>query len=283
MPTISKLIEGLKSGAIVPYLGPGVLKGVVNKENGKPIPADNESLILAMTGGKPMSPRLMVEFSRAAMHMEHKKGRKFLEGFLTKTYGETHWSQPVFHTWLANIKLPYIVDSNRDQELQHLYRETPHTLIIGVARLAAHPYRFDIYDNSDGSYKMIKLNEVNKNLPIIFKPMGSPLPKPSFVASDADFVDYITELMGGFAIPNWLKDYRKNRQYLLLGMRFTRDTERMILSDIIYSASQTAGWAFIPQPTDKERRYLADKNIEIIESDWNELIQTSTRATAEAS
>ncbi|MFD2407140.1 hypothetical protein ACFSVK_17660 [Azorhizophilus paspali] len=70
---LKEILAQLGSGDIVPYLGPGVLHGVVDRDTGKPIPADSDSLILAMTGGRPMSPRLMYEFPRAAMHMENKK------------------------------------------------------------------------------------------------------------------------------------------------------------------------------------------------------------------
>jgi len=79
-------------------------------------------------------------------------------------------------------------------------------------------------------------DQVDATRPILFKPMGSPRPDATYIASDADYVDYLTELMGGFAIPSFLKDYRKGRQYLLLGLRLTRDTEPMVLSDIIYAA-----------------------------------------------
>ena len=65
-----RLITGLKDGSIVPCLGHDVLRDVVAAEDGQPIPADNHSLIIAMNGGKPMSPRLMYEFSRAAMNVE---------------------------------------------------------------------------------------------------------------------------------------------------------------------------------------------------------------------
>ncbi|PVV17411.1 MAG: SIR2 family protein, partial [gamma proteobacterium symbiont of Ctena orbiculata] len=55
------LKAGVASGDIVPYLGAGALKGSSHSETGEPIPADSESLILAMNGGKPMAPRLMYE------------------------------------------------------------------------------------------------------------------------------------------------------------------------------------------------------------------------------
>ena len=41
-----------------------------------------------MNDGKPMAPRLMYEFARAAMNVEQKKGRKSVERFLTTTYAE---------------------------------------------------------------------------------------------------------------------------------------------------------------------------------------------------
>ncbi len=273
IPNGSEIVEGIQSGKIVPYLGPGVLNGVVNKLDSTPIPADSDSLILAMSGGQPMSPRLMYEFPRAAMHIENKKGRTFLEKFLLKTYAETQWSNSEFHQWLKELNAPYVIDVNRDLQLQSAMKDTPHTLIVGVARIAAHPYRFDIYENKDGQYRDITQEEVNTSLPVLFKPLGSPLPKSNFIASDADFVDYITELMGGFAIPSWLKEYRTEKQYLFLGMRFTRDTERMVMSDIIYGANQQTGWAFIENPTDKEKRFLDKKKIELIEKDWSSLFE----------
>jgi hypothetical protein len=102
--------------------------------------------------------------------------------------------------------------------------------------------------------------------------MGSPLPDATYIASDADYVDYITELMGGFAIPDFLKEYRKQKQYLFLGLRLTRDTERMVLSDTIYAAAEPGGWALIPEATEKEKRFCSKKGIEIIEADISDLL-----------
>lgn len=279
-----QIIEGFQSGSLVPYLGAGALKNVTHKVNGSAIPADSDSLILAMTGGTPMAPRLMYEFPRAAMHMENKKGRSYIERFLQTTYADDNWSESSLHAKLSQILPPYIIDTNRDTQLPAMYANIPHTLIVGVARIAAHPHRFDIYQCDQGEYKAIEQEQVDASLPVIFKPLGCPLPKPSYIASDADFVDYITELMGGFAIPTWLKSYRQNKQYVFLGMRFTRDTERMIMKDMIYAAHpDKAGWAFIADPTDKERRFLAKQNVEIIEQDWETLFSGAANQALEES
>lgn len=273
LPTNTEIIERITSGSLIPYLGAGTLNGVTAIASGQTIPADSESLILAMTDGTPMAPRLMYEFPRAAMHLENKKGRKFIDNFLNRVYGETEWTTSDLHAWLADLKPSYIVDTNRDLQLQKMLKDTPHNLIVGVARIAAHPHRFDIYSNVDGQYQLVDQDQIDTALPTLFKPLGSPLPNPTFVASDADFVDYITELMGGFAIPKWIKEHRKNKQYLFLGMRFVRDTERMVMSDMIYGAnSDCAGFAFIEEPTDKEKRFLGKKRVEIIERDWQTLL-----------
>jgi hypothetical protein len=274
---VSEILKGIQSGDIIPYLGPGALDGVTNTVDGSAIPADSDSLILAMNDGKPMAPRLMYEFPRAAMNLELKKGRKFIERFLTTTYGEKQWSQGALHSWLATLAPQYVIDTNRDIQLQQLYGTKPHNLVLGLARVIGTSYRFKIYHQDGNHYREITQDAVDTALPLLFKPMGTPLPEANYVASDADCVDYITELMGGFAIPNFLKESRKGKKYLFMGMRFLRDTERMVLSDIIYDAADPAGWALVANPTDKELRYCEKKNIQVLHFDWQHFISYSTQ------
>nr|WP_246336012.1 SIR2 family protein [Azomonas macrocytogenes] len=270
----------MKAGNVVPYLGPGILNGVIAPATQKPVPAESESLILAMTGGTPMSPRLMYEFSRAAMHLENKKGRSFIERFLTQTYGGEGWTPAPIHRWIAALNLPYVIDYNRDSLLQQCYADRAHTLIVGCARLTGTHYRFEIYEWQNGAYRAIGQDQVDTSLPILFKPLGTPIPKPTYIASDADFVDYITELMGGFAVPGWVKLKRRDQRYLFLGMRFNRDTERMVMSDLIYDAAPDAGWALINEPTQKERKICAKKSLELVEADWTELLNAASSQIA---
>lgn len=281
-PILNQLVHLLREDAIVPYLGPGALADVVNVDSGTPIPADSDSLILAMNGGKPMAPRLMWEFPRAAMNVELKRGRAAVNRFLTETYGQQRWTRAALHDWLATLKPAYVVDINRDTQLQDSYAAVPHLLVRGTARIGGTDYRFVIHHHDGSSYREVTQEEAPAGLPILFKPIGSPLPEPTFIASDADYVDYITELMGGFAIPSFLKTSRVGRRYLFLGMRFTRDTERMVMSDIIYDAGTPAGWALIPEPTDKERRFCDKHGVEIVEADIPELLEAAGVAAVEA-
>ncbi len=271
-PVFANILSGLFNNEVVPYLGPGVLFDVTSKLNGAPIPADSDSLILAMNGGKPMAPKLMYEFPRAAMNQELKRGRTFLTQFLDKVYKESKWSRAAVHNWLGEWKPHYVIDINRDTQLQDSYADEEHTLVVGLARVIGNDYRFKIFHYDGQDYFEIDQKQVNSKLPILFKPMGTPKPESNYVASDADYVDYISELMGGFAIPDFLKEYRKGKKYLLLGMRLNRDSERMVMSDIVYSASEPKGWFFRKNPTDKEKRFAERMGFELVDADCRDLL-----------
>jgi hypothetical protein len=269
---LHQLAAALARGDLIPYLGPGALTGALDPNTGEPIPADSDSLILAMNNGKPMSRRLMWEFPRAAMDVELKRGRSAVNRFLDTTYGQRTWTRAPLHDWLKELRPEYVIDINRDTQLQDSYLGVPHTLVRGIARIGGTDYRFRLDHHDGAAYRAIELEEVDTRLPVLFKPMGSPRPDATYIASDADFVDYLTELMGGFGIPAFLKDYRQGRQYLFLGLRLLRDTERMVMSDLIYGAGSPAGWALIPDPTEKERRFCASKGVVIIEADIPDLL-----------
>ncbi len=270
-----EILSKIKTGEVVPYAGPGALFDVTHKLTGNAMPAGSDSLILAMNNGNPMSPRLMYEFPRAAMDMELKKGRTFVNRFLENLYNDENWSRAAVHDWLAQLKLPYVIDINRDTQLQDSYADTPHLLVRGIARLGGTDYRFRLHQYDGTAYNEIDQDDADTSFPILLKPMGSPQPESTFIASDADFVDYITELMGGFGLPKFIKEYRKNKQYLFIGLPLTRDTERMVMSDIIYASSEPAGWALIKEPTEKEIRFCRKMKIEIIREDVTSLLRAA--------
>lgn len=269
---LSELIQGIEQGKIIPFLGPGALAGVLDPLNQEPIPADSDSLIIGLNDGRPMSPRLMWEFSRAAMNVELKRGRGAVQRFLDQTYGQRTWTRAPLHDWLKSLAPPYVIDINRDTQLQDSHADQPHTLVRGIARTGGTDYRFRIHHYDGARYQEVTQEAVVQGLPVLFKPMGSPRPDATYIASDADYVDYLTELMGGFAIPAFLKTYRPGRQYAFLGLRLLRDTERMLLADITYGSGSPRGWALIPEPTAKERRFCAGKDIEIIMADIPDLL-----------
>lgn len=277
---LSEIERGIRDSSIVPFIGPYALRGVRSPDGSEPLPVSGEELILALNRGRPMAPKLMYEFPRAAMNVELKRGRKALDRFLTELYSRP-WSLSLLHEWIRDLCPPLVVDINRDTQLQDAYADTPHILIVGVARIAGTEYRFQIWHYDGSRYRAVSQDAVESGLPILFKPTGTPRPEPTFIASDADYVDYITELMGGFAIPAFLKSYRQGRRWVTLGLPLSRDTERMLLSEIIFGAAEPKGWALLPEPTPKELRFCRRLGLEVVEADALELI-TGTAPAARA-
>src|SRR5512143_1364424 len=156
-----KIFTGLSDGSVVPYLGPGALNGVIDPATGKAIPDDSDSLILAMNNRQPMAPKLMYEFPRAAMNVELKRGRSAVNKFLDATYRDTQWSTSALHSWLAQQKLPYLVDANRDTQLQKQFATTPHTLVVGIARMSGNSYRFRLFNYDGSNYSAIEQEAVD--------------------------------------------------------------------------------------------------------------------------
>lgn len=264
MDRFDRFKEQLVAGTLVPILGPGALQGSCDPDTLEPIPADSRSLILAMNGGREMMPRLMYEFSRAAQHLEQRRGQAAVTRFLTQLYSR-NWTTSPLHQSIAALAPHWVVDLNRDSLLLQNYADRPHLLVKGVSRIMEKAKRFQLFKYDGEAYSAIDEEEADAALPILFKPLGCCEPEPGFIASDADFVDYLTELMGGFAIPSFLKTYRLKRQYLLLGVPLSRDTERMLVTEISYGADEPRGWVFLPEPTAKEQRFCARIGLEIID------------------
>lgn len=275
------ILTGVENGTLIPYLGAAALSGSTHAATGIPIPASSEQLILAINRGKPMAPKLMYEFPRAAMHIELKSGRSAVNRALTTIYDDLQWSTPPLYHWLDSLNLPYLIDINRDTLLQRLYAQREHYFIEGISRIGGTDYRFRIYRYLNGSYQEIAQEEMSEGVPILFKPMGSPWPARNYIASDADYVDYITELMGGFAVPKFIKEYRKEKQYLFLGLRLNRDTERMVMTEITRHGRKELGWALIEEPTAKERRFCDKMGITIIESGIDQLLAVAQDTVTE--
>lgn len=240
----------------IPFIGMGAFKG-------SSLPYDSDSFIYAMNDGKPMPQRLMYEYSRAAMNLEQKKGRAYIENLVKSIYSADYPLPQIYET-LKQIKPKYVIDVNMDDSLQKIYSDVSHFLILGTARVLGDGNRFIVYryDVLDG-YKEIDQEFLDDSCPILFKPMGSVAPKQSFIVSDADFVDWLTEAMGGYAIPKFLKEYRKNKSYLFYGIDFSKDTYRMVANEI---TMDLAGGIYISEKENfskREEKYFANHNLEV--------------------
>ena len=259
----SELEAQIKEGTTVPFIGMGVFKGT-KTEDGFQIPVDSDSMILALNSGRAMSPRLMYEYSRAAMSLEQRKGRAYIEGMTNHIFTAKPYAMPEVYVWLKTLMPRYVVDLNLDDSLLKLYDATEHFLITGVSRIMAGYDRFIVYryDVATQTYTRIDKEALHVQIPIVFKPLGCTVPEKNFIISDADFVDWLTEAMGGYALPPLLKTYKNDKSYLFLGVDFDRDTFRMVANEITLGLK--GGYTINDQETmrKKEEKFLKAHRVE---------------------
>ena len=270
---MDEIVEKIKNGTLIPFLGIGVFKDTIASD-GTQLPYDSDSMILALNNGRAMSSRLMYEYSRAAMGLEQRKGREFIVQMTNHIYSSKEYEIPKVYKWLSKFKPKYIIDTNIDDSLQKIYSDCEHFLITGISRITADYDRFVIYkyELSNGEYKKIDKEELSLDLPILFKPMGSTIPEMNFIISDADFVDWLTEAMGGYAVPPILKEYRKGKEYLFMGVDFSKDTFRMVANEITIDLK--GGFALLNKEelTKKEDKFIKTHSLKNINMGIDEFI-----------
>ncbi len=264
----------LLDGSLVPFLGLGIFKGCIAK-NGEALPHDSDSMILSLNNGRAMSPRLMYEYSRAAMSLEQRKGRQFIINMTNHIYTSKDYDPPLIYDFLKAIKPRYIIDTNMDDSACKIYEDCPHYMITGVSRIMGGYERFLIYlyDVKTKSYNKVANDTLSLDLPILFKPMGSIIPEMNFIVSDADFVDWLTEAMGGYALPPLLKVYKKEKSYLFLGMDFSRDTFRMVANEITLGLKDGYVVSDKATLTKKETKFINSHNLELIQEDTDSFLK----------
>lgn len=269
---IQRIKKEIRNQTTVPYFGLGIFQGVTTKE-GEEMPYDSDSMILKMNDGREMSQRLMFEYSRAAMHLEQRRGVEYVTQLMNHIYTK-NFEPTSLQKAVVDMSPRYIIDTNRDTKLQELLAFEPHCLIIGKSRIMADKNRYEVYeyDVENKKYFLVEEEVLDNAKKILFKPMGSPLPEPTFIISDADYVDWLTEAMGGFALPPILKTYRKTKKYLFMGTSFERDTDRMVANELTLNLE--GGYVITDKELGKkEKKFIEKHNLEVIPMSLQDFIK----------
>jgi len=270
---IQTIKKELRNQTTVPYFGLGIFENSKTKD-GEQMPYDSDSMILMLNNGREMSQRLMFEYSRAAMHLEQRRGIEYLTQLTNHIYSKD-FEPTALHKAVIDMLPRYIIDTNRDSKLQELLAYEPHCLIIGKSRIMADKNRYETYeyDVENKKYFLAEDEVLDSAKKILFKPMGSTLPEPTFIMSDADYVDWLTEAMGGFAVPPILKTYRKTKKYLFLGTFFDRDTERMVANELTLDLE--GGYIITDKELGKkEKKFVEKHNLEVIHMSLEEFTKS---------
>ncbi|MBM4200617.1 MAG: SIR2 family protein [Gammaproteobacteria bacterium] len=261
------IIDGLKAGQVIPYLGPAVL----GLDGSTAVPSAPETLVELITAKVTVPHKIRKNLTAAGQYIENFKHRKTLVALLNEAFGAR--AEPTsLHRFLASLPtpLPLIIDAWYDSAMaEALAGRTDFGQVQGVSK-SEHFNDWVHYFQADGT--PAEAVEAARWATLLYKPLGSIAPASNFILSDSDYVEVLTEIDIQTPIPERVQELRVGRHFLFLGCRFRTQLERTYARQIMKRSSDRH-WAVLPEePTRNEARFLAEQQIERIDMPLAEFV-----------
>jgi len=254
-PLLHDIRDALARGALIPYLGPGMLDLV---PGGVPVPASPEQLVAQLTAKTAVPHKIRTRLTAAAQYIENFKHRKSLVALMNQAYAPGAPPAPL-HRQFAALPLPLVVDAWYDDAMQTaLAGRRDWGQVQGLSQAEHFGSWFGFY-GADGTLIPDELAAGWTTL--LYKPLGGVAPAGNFLVSDSDYVEVLTEIDIQTPIPPAVQSLRGGRHFLFLGCRFNDQLQRTFARQIMKRSSDRH-WAVLPgEPTRNEARFLAEQNI----------------------
>jgi hypothetical protein len=243
---LDDLARDLSEGRVVPWLGPGV-------HEAPPFPASPAALAGWIAQRAPVPGRIRGNLGSAAQYVEQHSHRRTLERILGEAFARPAAPPPAVELLAMLPRLPLVVDTWYDATclLALAARRRGVALVHGVDR-TGQLERFFADAEAPGLARACPACET-----LVYQPAGTVWPRPSFVVSDADLVEVLTEIDIQTPIPPEVQRRRTGRRFLFLGQRFTTQLER-ILARQVAKRSGPGHVAVLPGAlAPNEERFLA--------------------------
>ncbi|WP_426441246.1 SIR2 family NAD-dependent protein deacylase [Bradyrhizobium genosp. P] len=245
----------LRSGRIVPYLGPGVA------ELSKPdVPLTPDALATFFGSKVALPRRARGNAWAAAQHIESNKHRSTLTGLMAQAFAAPV-EPTALHHHLAALRLPMIVDAWYDGAMRAaLGKRDGWGEVQGITRAGIGEDRWHRFYDADGR-EVDRAAALNWTT-VLYKPHGSVLPAKNFLISDADYVEVLTEIDIQTPIPEIVKQRRTARNFLFIGCRFNDQLLRIYARQIAKRSADVHYAIVEPDALSRnELRFLVDQRL----------------------
>lgn len=249
-------LEAVGQGRVVPYLGPGVaaLGGAL---------AAPAALSARIEAEVRVPRRAQGNLWAAAQFVETRRFRATLEAMVVKAFAAPTGPNPI-HDWLAAVRPPMVVDAWYDAGLVRRFRQGAPDwgLVQGVSRNGEWA---EIWHRAYDAADALRPAADPGWRSLLYKPHGMAVPGHSFLVSDSDYVEVLTEIDIQSPIPEEVQNRRTGRGFLFLGCRFDDQLLRTYARQIA-KRSARGHVAVIKGPlTRMERLFLEELAIERID------------------
>ena len=243
------------AGRRIPYLGPEV-----SALSGGQAPGTTAELCRRLEAEVRVPRRAAGNLWAVAQYIESRKFRATLDALVRKAFvGRPDRPNPV-HDWLAARRVPMVVDTWYDEGILRAFGpgDGDWGLVQGISRAGTHSEAFTAAFDSFGE-PVATPDPAWKSL--IYKPNGLVRMGSSFLLSDADYVEVLTEIDIQTPIPEEVRERRTGRPFLFLGCRFDDQLLRIYARQIA-KRSGAGHVAVIPGPLTKmEEKFLEEMQI----------------------
>lgn len=275
MAAIDDVFAGLARGAVIPYLGPGVLAATPGSEL---LPGSPARLVLRLTAKASVPHKIRNNLTAAAQFIENFKHRKTVVKAMTEAF-TAEVAPGALHRWFASLpKLPLIVSTWYDDLLSKALAVRENWGVVQGVSQSEHFGTWVHYFAADGS----PADDVQARAwaTLLYQPLGSVAPAANFLVSDTDFVEVLTEIDIQTPIPPLVQERRTGRHFLFLGCRFNNQLDRLFARQIMKRSSDQH-WALLEgELTRNEARFLAEQHIERIDMSLDEFQARAGAAAA---
>ena len=204
-------LNEVAAGQRIAYLGPGVFALAAGSA-----PASPAELCARLEAEVRVPRRAAGNLWAVAQYIESRKFRAVLDRMVCKAFAGPPGGPNPVHQWLARIRPPLIVDGWYDAGLLEAFGGAEDWgLVQGVSRAGGWLEDYFRAQASDGTERPTPDPRWQS---LIYKPHG--LARGSFLLSDADYVEVLTEIDIQTPIPEEVQRRRTGRPFLFLGCRF---------------------------------------------------------------
>lgn len=251
---LEQAMNEVSAGKRIAYLGPEV-----SALSGGGAPTSPAALCAIIEAQVRAPRRASGNLWSVAQYVESRKFRATLDTLVRDAFAPAAaFANPV-HDWLARVRPPMVVDTWYDDGLLRAFeRVRDWGLVQGVSRNGEWIDIFTRAYDSAGT-------EVGEASPdwktLLYKPHGLARPGASFLISDSDYVEVLTEIDIQRPIPEEVQRRRTGRPLLFLGCRFDDQMLRTFARQI-GKRSAEGHVAVMPGPlTRMEARFLDELGI----------------------
>jgi hypothetical protein len=280
-PPYPVIREALDRGAVIPFLGAGA------SMDARPIGEDwtgPEQRAFAPRGAElaawlaqqcSFPPEEPTELAKVAQYFEVVVGRPGLEEHLRRIF-DPSLDYGAVHRHLASIEAPLLImTTNYDDMLERAFDDAkrPYDLVIHAidpeSREFVHVRPWGTTSWSTPSSRDVQLDTAQRT--VIYKMHGSCSPGVyEYVISEDDYIDFLTRMSSGAAIPDCFAEALKTRPFLFLGYGLGDWNFRVLLNRLKSYLDrpvrkQMTSWAIQARVSDLERRLWIERRVELFE------------------